>query len=90
MSFQTDDALRADYRVMGRSRGEVEPVTGLERQLPSKLGQAKCDAALQDIDDFVVTVRMRGVDVVRPVGPGIGTESLSGHHLPQRGFGWGR
>ena len=69
MSFQTDDALRADYRVMDGSRGEVEPVTGLECQLPSELGQAKCDAALQDIDDFVVTVGMRGVDIVRPVGP---------------------
>ena len=56
MGFQADHSLCANHRSMDRSSREVEPVTGFELQLLTELGQAKCDAAPDNINDFVIGV----------------------------------
>ena len=90
MCFQADYPLRADDRLMDDARREIEAVALVEGELFSELGQAKGDAAFYNVDDLVISMRMRGIDVVRPIRPGIGIQTFSGHDLPQRGFGWGR
>ena len=76
MGFQADHSLRANHRVMDRSSRKVEPVTGFELQLLPELGQAKCDAAPDNINDLVIGVRMSGIDVVRSIGPLIRMQTL--------------
>ena len=90
MGFQADHSLRANHRSMNSSSREVEPVTGFELQLLTELGQAKCDAAPDNINDFAIGVRMSGIDVVRAVGPLIGMQALLGAESHQCGFGRGR
>ena len=90
MSFQADHSLRANHRSMDRSGRKIEPVTGFELQLLTKLGQAKCDAAPDNINDLVIGVRMSGIDVVRSIRPLIGMQTLLGAESHQGRFGWRR
>ena len=71
MGFQADHSLRANHRSMDRSSREIEPVTGFELQLLPELGQAKCDAAPDNINDLVIGVRMSGVFMFAPFTPAL-------------------
>jgi hypothetical protein len=43
--------------------GQIETVACFQSQLLPQLGQAKRDAALHYIDDFIVGMRVRGIDI---------------------------
>ena len=88
MGFQADHSLRANHRSMDRSSREIEPVTGFELQLLPELGQAKCDAAPDNINDLVIGVRMSGIDIARSIRPLIGMQALLGAELYQGSFSW--
>lgn len=69
MRFQTDDSLRTDHSIMDGARGEIESVSGLEGQLLSELGEAECNASLHHVDDLVIPVRVRSINVMWTIGP---------------------
>ena len=89
MGFQADHSLHANHCRMDRSGRKIEPVTSFELQLLTELGQAKCDAAPDNINDLAIGVRVGGIDVVRAVGPLIGMQALLGAESQQCGFGRG-
>lgn len=63
MRLQADDSLRADVRIVDDACRQIEPVTGVQGQLFSQVGQAKGDAALHHIDDLGIGMGMRGINV---------------------------
>lgn len=67
--LQTDNPLRPNHRVMDNAGWQVKPVSDFHVQLFSKLRQAKGDAPLHNIDDFVVGMRMSRVPVMRAIRP---------------------
>lgn len=61
--FETNDSIRANARLVDNARGQVEPVTGFQRQLLSQLGQTERDASLHYADDLVIGMRVRGINI---------------------------
>ena len=61
--LQADNSLRTDVRIMNGASWQVESVTGFERKLLSKFRQAKCDISLYNIDNLVVGMRVRRINV---------------------------
>lgn len=77
MRLQTGDSLRAHFRGVDDACGQVEAVTGVEGVPRPEFDQLKGDRAAHHVDDLIVRVRVRSVDIVRAVGPGVKVQALT-------------
>lgn len=89
MSLQADHTFRADSGIVHYARGQVQSISCFQRERLTQLRQPEGDASAHDVDDLVITVRVRGVSVEWTVRPGVRCETFIRHQLPQGGFGWG-
>lgn len=76
--------MRADLSVMDNSGRQIQTIACLQHELFSQSGQAKRNAAVYHVNDFVIPMRVSRIDVMRAVRPGVGTQSFIDHPLPER------
>src|SRR5215212_3862705 len=89
MRFQTNDSLCTDYCIMYGTGRQVESIASFQCEFLSEFGQSESDTSLHNVDHFVVRVLVRRVNVVRTIGPRVGTESFCGHESLECRSGWG-
>ena len=63
MRLQADDSLRPDMCIMDNAGGQIEPITGVQGELLVQLRQAKGDATLHDLNNFIIAMRVRRIDI---------------------------
>jgi len=86
--LQTDDALWADDGVMSDARGQLQPISRIQRHLPAFVGKTKGDRVFDDVDDFVVGVAVDGVDIAGRIGPWVRLEAIGIEQAADGGLGW--
>lgn len=67
MRLQADHPLRPDHGVMSCTRWKFEPVARVQYHAAPLARQSKCDRACDDVDDLVVGVVVRAVDIARAI-----------------------
>jgi hypothetical protein len=65
MRLQAYDAFWADYSVVRQTRRQVQPITRVESYSTPFVWKAKSDRAFDDVNHFVIGVRMRAVYIPR-------------------------
>ena len=63
MGFQAHNALRSYHRIMRCALRQLKPIADFERSLPPIARKSKGDGTFHHIDDFVIRVRVRAVNI---------------------------
>ena len=63
MRLQADNPLRADVRVMDEACRQIKPVACFQGKLLAELRQPERDAPLHHIDDLVVSMGVRRINI---------------------------
>lgn len=87
MRFQADHSIRTHFRGVDDARGQVEPVACVQFVPLAEFDQLKRDRAAHDVDDLVIRMRVRRVNIVRAIRPGVKVQAFAGEEIAQGGFG---
>ena len=67
MAFQTDDTILSNHCIVDGAFRQIQTVAGEQGQVAFEFGQAKGDRSAHYVDDLVVAMRVRGINIMRAV-----------------------